>query len=345
MNQQGSSPDAGRRLRPRRLLGFLSLALPLTMLLGTMAGPVWIPVSDWFAQGAAADYANLIIGSIRFPRIMLAAVVGALLAVCGAMLQGLFRNPLADPTLIGVSAGASVGAGLVIVLGELLLGLQAAGFAGVATGAFIGGLSVALLVYRLATGPQGTSVSTMLLAGIAVSAMAGALNSLFGFFSDNEALRRISLWQMGNLDHSSWLPFWICATVLGVFALRLPGQSAALNAFLLGESEARHLGIDVDRCKRQLIGLTALGVGVAVAVAGTIAFVGLMVPHAVRMLIGPDHRYLLPASALAGAVLLILADTLARVLIAPSELPTGVVTAMLGAPFFVFLLRHRRAML
>lgn len=310
-----------------------------------MAGPVWIPLNDWFAGGAAAERAALIIGSIRFPRIMLAAVVGALLALCGAMLQGLFRNPLADPTLIGVSAGASVGAGLVIVLGETLLGLQVAAFGGVATGAFAGGLAVALLVYRLATGPQGTSVSTMLLAGIAVSAMAGALNSLFGFFSDNEALRRISLWQMGNLDHSSWLPFWICTFVLFLFMWRLPGQSRALNAFLLGESEARHLGIDVDRCKRQLIALSALGVGVAVAVAGTIAFVGLIVPHGVRLLIGPDHRYLLPASALAGAVLLILADTLARILIAPSELPTGVVTAMLGAPFFVFLLRHRRALL
>ncbi len=328
----------------------LLVALPLTVMIGVMAGPVWIPISDWFADGAVSDRAALIIGSIRFPRIMLAAVVGALLALCGAMLQGLFRNPLADPTLIGVSAGASVGAGTVIVLGEVLfggtiLGVQVSAFGGVATGAFVGGLAVALLVYRLATGPQGTSVSTMLLAGIAVSALAGALNSLFGFFSDNEALRRISLWQMGNLDHSTWMPFWICASVLALFAWHIPGQAQALNAFLLGESEARHLGIDVDRCKRQLIALTALGVGVAVAVAGTIAFVGLIVPHGVRLLIGPDHRALLPASALAGAVLLILADTLARVLIAPSELPTGVVTAMLGAPFFVFLLRHRRGLL
>jgi iron complex transport system permease protein len=223
-----------------------------------------------------------------------------------------------------------------------LQGGQLAGLSVVALGAFAGGFLAVLLVYRLATSTTGTSVATMLLAGIAISALAGALNSLFMFIADDEMLRRISLWQMGSLDAANWPRVWIAGAAVVIVMTMLPKESAALNAFLLGESEARHLGIAVDAVKRRLILMTAMAIGVSVAVAGTISFVGLIVPHMVRLLIGPDHRYLIPASALVGAMLLILADAVARVVVAPAELPAGILTALLGTPFFFSLLAQKR---
>ena len=283
-----------------------------------------------------------IIMDIRLPRLILALLVGAVLAILGAVMQGLFRNPLADPSLIGVSGGASVGASTVIVTAGGAMLSPLAGLSMAALGAFIGGVISTLLVYRVATSSLGTSVTTMLLAGIAIGAIAGAFNSLLSYFSDNQMLRQISVWQMGNLGGANWQKVSLMATVsLIIFAL-LPSQAKSLNALLLGESEARHLGIDVQRIKRQLIFLTALGVGVSVALAGLIGFVGLVIPHMVRLLIGPDHRALLPASALAGASLLLIADSIARVVVLPAELPTGILTALLGAPFFVVLLLKQR---
>ena len=283
-----------------------------------------------------------IIMDIRLPRIILALLVGSVLAILGAVMQGLFRNPLADPSLIGVSGGASVGASIVIVAacGAMLSPL--AGLSMVALGAFIGGVITTLVVYRVATSILGTSVTTMLLAGIAIGAIAGAFNSLLSYFSDNQMLRQISVWQMGNLGGANWQKASLMAAVSLIIFSLLPSHAKSLNAFLLGESEARHLGIDVQRIKRQLIFLTALGVGVSVALAGLIGFVGLVIPHMVRLLIGPDHRALLPASALAGASLLLIADSIARVVVLPAELPTGILTALLGAPFFVMLLLKQR---
>ncbi|MCL4104045.1 UNVERIFIED_CONTAM: hypothetical protein GTU68_034907 [Idotea baltica] len=255
-------------------------------------------------------------------------------------MQGLFRNPLADPSLIGVTAGASLGASIMIVLsGTLVSGYT--GLTLVSAGAFVGGLLSVLLVYRLATSPTGTSVSTMLLAGIAITALTGSLGNLLEFYSDNEMLRRISLWKMGGLDGANYPRLTVAALVGAVVLIALPRFSVALNALLLGESEARHLGINVPRIKLGLIICVAVGVGTAVALAGTIAFVGLIVPHMVRMLTGPDHRILLPAAALTGACLLLLADTIARLVLAPTELPVGVVTALIGVPFFISLLRRR----
>ena len=283
-----------------------------------------------------------IILDIRLPRLILALLVGASLAILGAVMQGLFRNPLADPSLIGVSGGASVGASIVIVAAGGAMLSPLAGLSMVALGAFIGGAITTLVVYRVATSSLGTSVTTMLLAGIAIGAIAGAFNSLLSYFSDNQMLRQISVWQMGNLGGANWQKVGIMASVSLIIFSLLPSQARSLNALLLGESEARHLGIDVQRIKRQLIFLTALGVGVSVALAGLIGFVGLIVPHMVRLLIGPDHRALLPASALAGASLLLIADSIARVVVLPAELPTGILTALLGAPFFVaLLLKHR----
>lgn len=337
------------RHKQRQLtLLILCTALPVCLLLALIIGTVKLPLSDVLQnifnfQNNVTDKAQLIINQIRLPRALLAALVGALLAVCGAVTQGLFRNPLADPSLIGVTAGASAGASLMIVFAAQLTGTldNATGLSLVSLGAFIGGICTVFLVYRLATSQTGTSVATMLLAGIAITALAGGLNSLLEFSANNEMLRRISLWRMGGLDGANYTHILIAALVSACIFLALPFYSTALNALLLGESEAQHLGINVQRVKIKLVLMVAAGVGTAVALAGSIAFVGLVVPHMMRLLLGPNHRTLLPASAISGAILLLLADTFARTIIAPTELPVGLVTALIGAPFFISLLRHR----
>ena len=316
------------------------------MILGLASGTIALSLPE-IARGlldilvtGADNQTALIVGEIRLPRVLLAAVMGATLAISGAAMQGLFRNPLADPSLIGVTAGASLGAAIVIVMGDNLL----QGYTGlslISGGAFAGGVIAVLFVYRLATSSTGTSVATMLLAGIAITALSGAIGSLLEFFADNDMLRRISLWKMGGLDGANYPRLVVAAVVSAALLTSLPRYSQALNALLLGESEARHLGIAVDTVKIALITWVAIGVGTSVALVGTISFVGLVVPHVIRMLIGPDHRYLLPASALAGALLLVVADALARVLLAPTELPVGVITTILGVPFFISLLRRR----
>lgn len=337
----------GGRVKAARLLILtLALALPLAMLIGLSHGAAPLSAVEslqgllGIGQGPRADQAEMIVARIRLPRILLAAVMGACLAVSGVAMQGLFRNPLADPSLVGVTAGASLGGALAIVTGQQLL-VGYAGLTLISLGAFLGGVLAVLFVYRLATSPNGTSVATMLLAGIAITALAGALGSLLEFFVDNEMLRRISLWKMGGLEGASYARLTLGAIVCGAMVTVLPRYATALNALLLGESEARHLGVDIDRTKFALVTWVALGVGTSVALVGTIAFVGLVIPHVVRLLIGPDHRYLLPASALAGALLLVIADTVARTALAPTELPVGIITAILGVPFFISLLRQR----
>ena len=322
------------------------MLLPVVALLSLTVGTVsisWVEALRAVVGSSSATQIDTILFDIRLPRILLAIFVGAVLASTGAVMQGLFRNPLADPSLIGVSSGASVGASLMIVTaGGFIQGGALVGLSLVSIGAFVGGFTATLLVYRLATSGMGTSVTTMLLAGIAIGALAGALNSLLSYFSDNDMLRQISLWQMGNLSGASWLKVSIMGVVTILLMGLFPRDSRALNALLLGESEARHLGINVQRVKRRLIVLTALGVGVSVAVAGLVGFVGLIMPHIIRLMIGPDHRWLIPASGLAGAILLVVADSLARVVVIPAELPTGILTAILGAPFFVALLLQQR---
>ncbi len=329
------------------------MSLPFVVMFGLNSGAVDIPIETIIDLGfevfqssnkdSVSQQVKTILFDIRLPRICLAILIGAILAISGAVMQGLFRNPLAAPSLIGVSSGASVGASVVIVLaGAWLHSNTALGLSLVAVGAFIGSFLVTVLVYRLSTSALGTSVTTMLLAGIAVSALAGAVSGLLSYYADNEMLRQISIWQMGNLSTANWQRVLVL-TVVAILVLSLfPRESKSLNALLLGESEARHLGIDVQQVKRKLILLTTLGIGTAVAIGGMIGFVGLIVPHIVRLLIGPDHRWLLPASALAGGVLLLLADTIARIIIAPTELPTGILTAILGAPFFIMLLVQQR---
>lgn len=336
-------------MTPRRVILCLALLLPLSMGLGLSNGAMSLSPGEVFealiysfqAHPSQTGNAHLVVTQIRLPRVALAAVIGAILATSGAAMQGLFRNPLADPSLIGVTAGASFGASVVIIMAPMaastVLGLSLASL-----GAFLGGLVAVLVVYRLATSASGTSVAAMLLAGIAITALAGAATQLLQFSGDNEMLRRISLWQMGGLEGANYARLALAAAVALLMALTLPFFSMALNAMLLGESEARHLGIAVERVKSALIIVVAIAVGTSVALAGTISFVGLVIPHLVRMLIGPDHRQLLPASALAGASLLVLADVAARVLLAPTELPVGILTAAIGVPFFLSLLRRRQ---
>jgi iron complex transport system permease protein len=338
-----------RYLAPAKLVWCLAVLLPVVAIVSLSVGTISIPLSDILSalfaimSGGGENFQfNSIILDIRLPRMLLALLVGAVLAVLGTVMQGLFRNPLADPSLVGVSGGASVGASVVIVSVGGAVASPLAGLSLISLGAFIGGVISTLIVYRVATSSMGTSVTTMLLAGIAIGAIAGAFNSLLSYFSDNQMLRQISVWQMGNLGGANWLKVGIMAVVSGLMLLILSSQAKSLNALLLGESEARHLGIDEQKVKRKLIFLTALGVGVSVALAGLIGFIGLIIPHIVRLLIGPDHRWLLPATALSGASLLMIADSIARVVVLPAELPTGILTALLGAPFFIALLIRQR---
>jgi iron complex transport system permease protein len=319
-------------------LGWGAIALPPGQVALILLDALGLPV------GAGADpQAQAVVLTLRLPRALLAMAVGAGLAIAGAALQGLFRNPLADPTLIGVSNGAAVCAVATIVLGGPLLG-QLGGALRPLTlplAAFLGGLLVTLAVQRIATRDGQVQVATMLLAGIAINAMALAGISTFIFISDDQQLRELSFWMMGSFAGVTW-PTLLPALVLILLPLLLlPRLARALNALLLGEAEAHYLGIPVDRAKRRIVILAALVTGAGVALSGVIGFVGLVTPHLVRLLIGPDHRYLLPASALLGGCLMLLADMAARTLVLPAELPIGILTACFGGPFFLWLLARR----
>ncbi|UPW20738.1 iron ABC transporter permease [Agarivorans sp. TSD2052] len=327
------------------------LLLLATALLSVTQGPMSIPVSDALAallpfelhSDAPAHY-QLVVTGIRLPRTLLCIAVGAILAMCGAVMQGLFRNPLADPGIIGVSSGSAAGAAIAIVLLSMLnIQLpELINTLAVPLFAFLGGFITTILVYRLGTTPNGTSVVMMLLAGIAVGALSGAGIGLLSYLANDQMLRDLSLWQMGSLAGATWSNIILAFATLAVLCVVFMRKAKALNALLLGEAEAGHLGIQVQQLKSQLIFFTALGVGIAVSVSGLIGFVGLVVPHLVRMLMGPNHQRLIPFSALLGAALLLLADIISRLVISPAELPVGIVTALVGAPFFIFLLLQQR---
>jgi|TARA_B110000902_G_scaffold264083_2_gene344632 iron complex transport system permease protein len=323
------------------LLAIIAVTVSITsgaMALSGGASLLAIWDSLWGTQLSSLDnYEQLVVVELRLPRTVLALLIGAILAQCGAVMQGLFRNPLADPGIIGASSGAALGATLTIIL--LPVSLQ-----GLATpvAAFIGALAITLLVFKLAHGENGTSVIMLLLAGVAVSAFSGAMMGFLNVIADDQALRDITLWQMGAVSRASDTSLILCATVMCFVAWYFQRHCQSLNALLLGEAEARHLGIDVERLKMKLIVAATVGIGVAVSVSGIIGFVGLVIPHLVRMLVGPDHRTLLPLSAFCGAILLLFADIGARSMMAPAELPVGLLTAVVGAPFFVFLLISQR---
>lgn len=339
----------------------LCLLTPVMLLLGLSVGPVPMDMQQLFqvllhllTDTTSLDPAmaglQTIVADIRLPRTLLAWIVGAGLAISGAAMQGLFRNPLADPSIIGVTSGASLGASIAVVIigSSISASEQWGGLSILVLGAFVGGLLAVLTVYRLSTGStdhfasSSTSVATMLLVGIAITALAGAGNSLLAYMSDNETMRRISLWNMGGLDAASEPRVILAACIIVPAVFLLMRFSRQLDAMLLGESEARHLGVDVQRIKGSLVVIVAFAVASSVALAGVIGFVGLVVPHMLRMVVGPGHRRLLPYSALAGGLMLVAADIVARVILSPAEMPVGVITAILGAPLFIILLRQRR---
>jgi iron complex transport system permease protein len=349
-----AAPAAQRRARlvsARALLVVACLALAIAVLLSLSVGATGVSLAALprvlaalvtGANDPTTAREQLVLFEIRLPRLLLGAFVGTALALSGAMMQGMFRNPLADPGLIGVSSGAALAAiatiaasnGLALplarALGPYLLPITAFG----------GGILATAALVAVAARHGELAVGTLLLAGVALAALASSLTGLIAYASDDRELRDLTLWMLGSLSGASW-PKALAVVPFAVgLALAVPRLVRGLNGLVLGEAEAFHLGIDVDRMKRAVIVATAAATGAAVAVCGIVGFVGIIVPHLVRLLAGPDHRIVLPGSALLGAALVLSADVLARMLVRPAELPLGVVTALLGAPLFLHLIRR-----
>lgn len=345
--------EGDRTARARAVILLLAAALCATILFSLASGAsdasALAVIGGWIFGTGGGDAVlsardAIIVQDIRMPRVALGCLIGAALAVSGAVMQGLFRNPLADPGLVGVSGGAALGAVSMIVLGTTafapataLLGIYALPLA-----AFLGGLAVTLVLYRVSTRRGQTSVATMLLAGIALAALAGALTGVLVFMADDRQLRDLTFWNLGSLAGATWVKVLAVAPVIAAALATAPFLARGLNALALGEATANHLGIPVQRFKHVAIVSVAAATGVSVAVSGGIGFVGIVVPHLLRLIIGPDNRYLLPASALLGGTLLILADSVSRTIVAPAELPIGIVTAVAGAPFFLWILLRKR---
>lgn len=324
--------------------GIGAMRISPLQVLAILLDPLGIHLPVTYDEGMAS-----VLLYIRLPRVVMAVLVGSGLAISGVAMQGLFRNPLADPGLIGISSGASLCAVMVIVLLSAIPVLRTDTLLpryyllNILT--FTGACATSLLVFRLARSGGRTMITTMLLAGLALNALCRALTDLITYLANDQELRNATFWSMGSLGGATWsivltlLPFIIIPVLL------LPGLAKSLNAFALGEREAAYLGINVKRLKTTIIILATLSVGASVAVAGIIGFIGLIVPHIVRGLSGNDHRSLLLNSTLMGASLLTLADVCSRTIIAPAELPIGIVTAVLGTPVFITLLLKQKKQL
>jgi iron complex transport system permease protein len=344
------------------MLGAAVLALIVAALVASTVGAVPIGfghviaiVLSVFGAPLPADVSAqdaTVLLSIRLPRIGLGMAAGAGLSAAGAVLQAIFRNPLADPTLIGVSSGAALAVTAVIVAGDAFVGSSRGSSIGdllvmlgpfaLPLAGFVGGLAATWLLYRVATREGGTSLSTMLLAGIAINALAFAGIGLLTIVASNEQLRNIAFWNFGSVGGARWQTVGVVAVAVIAATVVLTRMAPALNAMALGELEARHLGFATERVKRLVIALAALAAGFVVAVCGVIGFVALVAPHIARSLFGADNRLVIPASASIGALLLLLADLFGRTVAAPAELPIGIVTALIGAPFFLWLLMRQR---
>ncbi|MBK1698214.1 FecCD family ABC transporter permease [Rhodovibrio salinarum] len=356
MKADGERISTGVRSVPSAYLGMLACLLTAmaAFLLAVGYGAVAIPPGDvlrivgtHLGLGSDAEVTRVqetVLLAIRLPRAVLGGLVGAGLAVAGAALQGLFRNPLADPALIGVSNGAALAAAATIVVGSAgVLGLPAWLIPHLLpVSAFLGGVAATWLVYMIASRDGTTEVAVLLLAGVALNAIVGAAIGLLIFLSDDQELRDLNFWLLGSLGGATWERIAVAAPLILVPSLLLIFQGRRLNALLLGEFEAGHLGVAVEQTKRRIVLFAAMAVGASVALAGVIGFVGLVVPHLIRLLIGPDHRTLLPATLFLGAALLLLADILARTVALPAELPIGILTSTVGGPFFLWLLLRQR---
>jgi iron complex transport system permease protein len=338
----------GRPGRPAVVLALLAVGLLLGSLAAAGSGQLAVPFDQ--VVGSVLHRLGIDLGpmpthprgddtlwSVRFPRVTMAVLVGAALGVAGALMQGVFGNPLAEPSVVGVSAGAAVAAAASIAFSWTFAGQWT-----IAVCAFVGGLATTLAVYALARADGRTEVVTLVLTGIAVNAVAGAALAFLLFVGDTQAREQIVFWQLGSLNGSRWqyvavvAPFAVVGCVVALLCAR------RLDLLALGERPARHLGVDVERLRVGLIVVVALLTAAAVSFCGIVAFVGLVVPHLVRMVVGPAHRVVLPASMLAGALVLVLADTVARSFVAGADLPIGMLTSLVGGPFFFWMLRRTR---
>ena len=333
-------------------IALLAFAVLASLGVGPVAispGRIFAVLSTVLETGRAALPADMtrdaaILFDVRAPRTVLGALAGAAMALGGAAMQGMFRNPLADPSLVGVSAGAALAAVVWIVLGEGVAATLPAGVGVLALpiAAFFGGLGATALLARIATRDGRTEIAVTLLAGVALGALASAATGVLVFRARDDQLRVFLFWTLGSLGGATWIKVMLAIPFVAALAAVTPYLARGLDAVALGERAAFHSGVDVERLKRvALIGVAA-ATAAAVANCGTIGFIGLAAPHLVRLAIGPAHGYLLPVSALTGAALLLLSDVLARMIAAPAEMPIGVVTAAFGAPFFLWLLMRRR---
>jgi len=328
------------------LTAALFIAVSFSLGMGAMDIPVkevmliLLKKTGLFSKQEILPQYNAVITIVRLPRVILGILVGAGLGISGAAVQGIFRNPLAEPGLIGISAGASLIAVAIIALEiGLITGLSnLIGYYLLAFGAFAGAGLAAMLVYQISRTDGRSNVATMLLAGIAINAMAGALTGLITYLANEQQLRNITFWMLGSLGGATWETVWALFPFVLIPVIALPFMGKALNAFALGESQADHLGLKINQVKRNVVILSTMAVGASVSVSGIIGFVGLLVPHTVRLVTGVDNKYVLPASALLGALILTLADLIARTVVSPVELPIGVITALLGTPLFLYIL-------
>ncbi|HWK58440.1 MAG TPA: iron ABC transporter permease [Parapedobacter sp.] len=336
------------------LLAALFVVLIAACALSICVGAVKISASEFWSiiayrtgisdQVAFAPQQEAVFLNIRLPRVLLGALVGSTLAIAGAALQGLFRNPLAEPGLIGISSGASLFAVIIIVLEHRFFSFMTAafGYYALAIAAFIGACVTTFMVYRLAVGNGKADITTLLLAGIAINALAGSFTGLLTYMATDDQLRNITFWTLGSLGGASWRTLGGIVPFVVVSLVALPFFAKPLNALALGESQAGHMGINVGLIKRLIIVAATLGVGASVAVSGMIGFIGLVIPHILRMAFSADHRLVIPGSALLGASVLVLADLVARTIFAPTELPIGILTAIIGAPVFIYIILVER---
>lgn len=311
-------------------LGAFSIPFPQT--LAILFEQIGITTGTFEAQQA-----NVLL-QIRMPRVLMAMLVGGGLGIAGAALQGMFRNPLVEPGLIGVSTGSALFAVIFMVLVPTVSSLAWIKTLGLPLFSFLGGLICVTAVYQLSKSQGRTDAATLILAGVAINALAAALIGLVLFFADDSALRSFTFWSLGDLGGATWEKFPITLILISVPSILILLNSRQLNALALGEQEAFHMGVNVQQVKITLLVCSALVVGVGVSMVGMIGFVGLVVPHLIRILFGADHRLVLPGSFLLGAILLNFADLIARVIVIPAEMPIGVITALIGAPFFIWLI-------
>ncbi len=338
-----------RHFKNSFILSGMSTLLVIIFFVSLSIGQVVIPVKDivfillnktgLFGTFSVNEVFDTVLWSIRLPRLVMTVLIGAALAISGAVLQGLFRNPLVEPGLIGVSSGSALGMVIFIVFGSSWISLNTGvGNFMVPLISFGGGLAATLLVMKISEQVGKTNIAVLILGGVAVNALAAALIGFAIFYADENQLRTFTFWTLGDLGGASWEKLWIAAPILMLTSAWLLTYSNELNAIAVGESEAFHMGVNVEQVKIFIIILCALAVGVSVSLSGVIGFVGLVVPHLIRVTFHSDNRLVLPASIIGGPILLIIADLLSRTVVAPAELPIGVVTGLIGAPVFILLL-------